>query len=1791
MTIDEQSLDIAVIGISCRFPGAENYHQFWDNIKNGKESIIDLSELELQASGIDPLEYKQENYIRRASVLKDFDAFDAYLFNFSEQEAVLLDPQHRVFLEVAREALEDSGFNFNDNNRSVGVYAGTLINSYLLNNIMNKNQHFGLDISEILEPLLASDKDYLATRVSYKLNLTGPSVAIQSACSTSLVAVHTACQSLLNFECDMALAGAISIRVPHYAGYSYVEDSIASKDGHCRPFDASASGTVFGSGVGVIILKRLDAAIQDHDQIYAVIKGAAINNDGASKVSYTAPSIDGQTAVVCQALDVSGVNPETIEYIETHGTGTQLGDPIEVFALKSAYNKYTNKKKYCQLGSVKANIGHLDTAAGMAGIIKVILALKYKLKPPSVNYTQPNSKLNLNETPFYISTELLPWQASPGNPRRAAVTALGVGGTNAHVILEEAPVLRIKNSNDSESLDIFTFAAKNQQALFDLMVKNIKYFQDNPDINFRNACYTANLGREHLKFRKYIVASSPSNAIEEIKQLVDKVEMFPTNINIDKIAFLFTGQGSQYYGMGKSLYLHNEVFKTVIEDCEKILSQTEHFSLKNVLWGEDSSLINNTLYTQPALFSLEYALYQMWRVLGVNPDVLVGHSLGEYVAACVSGIFDLETALQLVAQRAKLMNAITIAGSMVSVNATQDIVTQLIAPFKDYVNIAVINSDENIVISGRLDEIGKILRILESKNIRHKRLNVSHAFHSQIMNEISSDFMSLLAAVKFNIPKIKIINNLDGSDDPVIMSNPGYWLKQTLHTIDFNSCVHTLLSQNYTHVLEIGPDPVLGSLISDSAAMKDKKIFLFPSMQSKTDENLQFNRTLGDLYVSGLDILWSQLYITDKPFKISLPTYAYQHEKYWYQGSSYKDCQYNDNNALLGTLINSPALPAKIVYQNYLASESLAYFRDHCVYGYNIIPASAYISMALSVANKIFSGAIEIQNLVFNRALIKLQEKEQSMQFIGSYSDNNKQMNFEIFSVLESDAINSIFWELNVSGDFLVSPSQDYLKQYVPQVAEYLKLQTTSAIDPQNLYSTGKKIGFEWGGDFQCVKKIWRRDNQCLGFIELEPHLNDLKHPYQLHPALLDACFQIFLLSLTTNIEELYKHDLYLPIAVDYVWFAGGCHSEVYSYFIMKTANPLESESFVGDFVLFDENSKLIAVFNGFHFKKTRRESLGLINVSDRKTEYVIKPQAYTLSTSKNESNKWFVAGFKSDLAVNVISKLGVENYISEDIDKFIDKNVSTDNPNVFGVLYFVEELNEYLEPKFIAKQCLDLQLFMQYLISAVAKANGDLKVKLWIISTGSQISTSALCGMAETFALEHPELFSGVIMVSSPVMDSAINNIISLIRSKSDPDQYLLHNDTVQVNRLLQVSPSLLKTRSAKIISDATYIVTGGFGGLGSIAVLWLIEQGAKSIAILSRNAQSDALSQLLAAITIDGVNLKAFNLDVADPEMVQSTLNDIRSTMPAIHGVIHAAGVISDALVMNQTPESLDKALAAKMYGAWNLHQNTLKDPIDLFIMYSSVAAVFGSIGQINYAAANAYLDSLAYYRARKDLVATSINWGPWSEVGMSNRLLQEGISQQFVDALGTVTPKLGRFILDECLKYEFIQVLVLPKADHLDKQGRLKLVDDVNQNYSDQAPSQNTSFGYNKKLFADKTVAEQQEIVKKVLLDILSKILGKKDFVNSEFNTPLRDMGLDSLRSIQARNLLNTAFEQKLHATIFFDYPTIDLILKYLEHTVLPNTPSTTNKNLDDLSVEELAKIIEDQVDSWNNQKDKL
>jgi amino acid adenylation domain-containing protein/FkbM family methyltransferase len=876
----------AIIGMVGRFPGADNIQEFWQNLKAGVESITDFSDEELREAGVSQEFVASPDYVKRGPVMANVDLFDARFFDISAREAELINPQQRIFLECAWEALENAGYTAKNYPGKIGLYAGTTANTYFLNLLKHENFQYSKDAAPIL---FANGAEFLATRVSYKLNLTGPSLTVQTACSTSLVAVHMACRALLNHDCDMAMAGGVTIRTPQNIGDVFQEGGIVSPDGHCRTFDERADGTVRGSGVGIVVIKRLEDAQRDGDYIRAVIKGSAINNDGGNKVGYTAPSVTGQSEVIKAALLESGVNPETITYLEAHGTATSLGDPIEVSALTQAYRGMgAEKNAFCAIGSVKSNIGHADAAAGVAGLIKTVLALEHKMIPPTLHFHRPNPKIDFDHSPFYVSAELAEWNTE-NEPRRAGVSSFGIGGTNAHVIVEEAP--RSEFVSASRPWQLILLSAKTPTAL-EAAAGNLEaYLQKNDPVSLPDVAHTLQVGRAAFAHRSFVVTENVASLTEALKSRHTKP--LPSSVVSHgdcRATFLFPGQGSQYINMGKNLYAHEPVFRELVDQCSELLFSSLQFDLRSVLypsqekyqWAETE--LRQTRTTQPALFVIEYALAKMWMSWGIQPESMLGHSIGEYVAACLAGVLSLEDALSLVAIRGRLMQSCE-RGGMLAVAASEEEVRPYL---KSGLDLAAINGTRSCVLSGPFEALELVEKQLFQQQVVHRRLQSSHAFHSTMMEPIIGQFVGEVRKVRLSAPRMRYLSNVTADWVTAEQAtDPAYWGRQLRETVQFALGIRKLCDGNGRLLLEVGPGHTNHTAVRQTIAKADLPMMLtsLPDAQTGDSETKHVLTVLGHLWLQGASVDWNAFASGEKRKRIPLPTYPFESQRFWVDAS------------------------------------------------------------------------------------------------------------------------------------------------------------------------------------------------------------------------------------------------------------------------------------------------------------------------------------------------------------------------------------------------------------------------------------------------------------------------------------------------------------------------------------------------------------------------------------------------------------------------------------------------------------------------------------------------------------------------------------------------------------------------------------------------------------------------------------------------------------------------------------------------------------------------------------------
>lgn len=879
---------VAVIGMAGRFPDANSLAIFWENLCNGHESIKQFSDAELDSAGVAPELRRLPTYVRAKGIIDDIEYFDADFFGVTPRDAAFIDPQHRLFLECVWQALEDAGYVPEQVPGPIGLFAGTSINTYFINQIL-QNAEFLENMGGFDNILFGTDKDYLTTRVSYKLDLRGPSLDIQTACSTSLVAIQVAYQSLLNYQCDMALAGGVSIKVPQKAGYVYQEGAILSPDGHCRPFDAQAQGTVGGDGLGIVVLKRLEDAVADGDHIYAVIKGAAINNDGALKAGYTAPSVAGQAEVIATAQALAEVDPATITLIEAHGTATPLGDPIEMEALSQAFALKTNQKQFCAIGSVKGNIGHLDAAAGVAGFIKAVLALKHKRIPPSLNFERPNPKIDFENSPFYVNTQPKPW-ASNGIPRRAGVSSFGIGGTNAHIVLEETPPLPEERSSRPHQL--LLLSARSQPALEAATAQLARHLRQHPEQSLADVSHTLQVGRKAFAHRRAVVSHSREDAIAAL-EAPNPSHSFTAGPTTETrpVIFMFSGQGAQYVNMAAELYQTEPAFRKIVDECANFLTPKLGLDLREVLYPAPAQAevaaqqLQQTAITQPALFVIEYALAQLWLSWGIRPQAMIGHSIGEYTAACLAGVFSLEDALTLVAERGRLMQSLP-GGAMLAVSLAADDIRPLLP---DGLSLAAINGPAQCVVSGPTSLIETWHSDLTAKNISCQPLHTSHAFHSAMMEPILPAFKVQVARITLKSPQIPFISNVTGAwITGQQVTDPAYWANHLRHTVHFAAGVNLLLQESSAILLEVGPGRTLAALVKQQLEAPESHPVLASlrhPRDTQADDSFLLT-TLGRIWLAGGEVNWSGFCQNENRRRVSLPTYPFERQRYWVEAQS-----------------------------------------------------------------------------------------------------------------------------------------------------------------------------------------------------------------------------------------------------------------------------------------------------------------------------------------------------------------------------------------------------------------------------------------------------------------------------------------------------------------------------------------------------------------------------------------------------------------------------------------------------------------------------------------------------------------------------------------------------------------------------------------------------------------------------------------------------------------------------------------------------------------------------------------
>jgi acyl transferase domain-containing protein/acyl carrier protein len=1614
---------VAIVGLACRFPGATTAEAYWELLRSGREAIRRFSADELRAAGVRREVLDDPLYVPARGMLENVDQFDAGFFHLSPRDADLLDPQQRLWLECAWEALEDAGYHGATCGKSVGVFAGSRLSSYLLHNLCGGRQQTqriaAAGDPEAYQILLGNDKDLLPTRTSYLLDLHGPSLAVQTACSSSLVAVAQACQSLLTWQCDLSLAGGACVVVPSVQGYRYQPGGIASPDGHCRAFDARAQGTVFGDGVGVVLLKRLGEAVADGDAIYAVIRGFAVNNDGTGKVSIAAPSVDGQAEVVALAQAMGGVDPRSVTYVEAHGTGTALGDPVEVAALTKAFRLGTEATGFCGLGSVKTNIGHADAAAGIAGLIKAALALQHGQIPPTLHFETPNPAIDLERSPFFVVRELTPWP-SDGRPRRAGVSSLGVGGTNCHVVLEEAPRPAVLSVATERPRHLLALSARSEPELRSLASRYADHLASRPDDALADVCFTANTGRAMFRQRLAATAGTSSELSERLAAFAaagSASGATEPGAPPPAVAFLFTGQGAIYAGMGRDLYDTQPVFRTALDRCDAALRSSLDRSLIDLLYRapDGDRMLERADYAQPALVAVEVALAELWRSWGIVPDRVLGHSIGELAAACVAGVFTLEDGLRLVAERARLIHALPEPGVMVAALASEEQVTRALAS-SGGAAIAGLNAPGQVVLSGEKGAVEAATAKLRAMGVETRPLRVSHAFHSPVMDPVLDPFERAAAAVPLAQPRIELISSVSGAPAGADIASAAYWRGQIRHPVRFADAFAALESRGPTLLIEIGPHPVLLGLAELCSSGASRA--LLPSLDRNRPGWATILESLGRLYEHGRSVDWRGF---DAPYqrrRLHLPTYPFRRRRHWVEPSDAPEEPAGDAavvNPLLGRRLSLP-LSSEIRFEIRLSARAVPLLNDHRLFGTMVLAASSQFALFLSAVEAAFGPrACVLEDTTFRRPLLIPDEGAPVVQVMLAPLPNEAAA-YQVQLVSRpdsSDPLSAGAWTLHATSHLRLHD----VPPWAPGNPAALRPAGASELTGETFYEERWAPGAGTGPAFRRIEAIWRCDPEAMARVTI-PDSPECAAGYPLHPGVIEACFQTLFHAGTFETRALAEQGvLYVPFTVERFAFQGRsaarrwwCHGRA------RESYPADAPAKRGDMRLLDDENHLVAEITGFEVRRLRREVVQGDGgrPDDLLHQVVWEPRDLEAAGTSLEGD-WLVLASGDGDGARLAAALEARGARGTVLD--------TAHPDALrhgtarGIVYLAG-----LDQAAAESECANL------LHLAQALASHPVPPRLWLVTRHTQAVVpddalpgarlAALWGMGRVIARELPRV--GLTCVD---LDGNAGNLAGLLDEfeAGSESEVALRQGRRYVPRLLRYRPSLVEVGAEPFFREhATYLVTDGVSSQGQLVAEWLVRHGARHLILSSSEGSSPASYQEAQVVQVRS--------DPQRPEVTVARLRDAWATMPPLAGIFHLDLAMDDGVVPRQTRERLRTALAGAALG-WALHEETRSLGLHCFVCFSTSAALLGTPGQSTYAAAGAAVDALVQHRRRQGLAGLSVNWGPWAEAGKAAALspvLRQRLRDEGWMPLATAT---ALEVLKDLLRADVAQAAVLP------------------------------------------------------------------------------------------------------------------------------------------------------------------
>lgn len=1829
---------IAIVGIGCRFPGGvTNTKEYWELLLNGVDAISMVPEdrWNLNSFANDDRSAPGKTYTRHGGFIDGISQFDPAFFNISPREAASMDPQQRLLLETSWEAMADAGLDTQKLRRAhVGVYMGIFTHDY--NNLQLDSLN-----RELIDTHtgVGGSMSIVANRISYTFDLIGPSLTLDTACSSSLVALHLACQAIRNGEIDMAVVGGANACLKPEFTIATSKAGMLSPDGRCKSFDNSANGYVRSEGMGVVVLKSLKQAQKDGDQIYSVISSNVSNQDGKSD-GLTVPNSDSQKIAIRRALKLANLKPHQISYAEAHGTGTFVGDPIEANSIGSVLN--SGRDKELLIGSVKSNIGHLEAASGMAGLIKTSLALKHKMIPPNVHFNNPNPKIEFDKYNMRVPTSVEAWTTENGEPRYACLNSFGFGGSNATVILTEAPEPTSKSVTGIEKTYMLPLSAANPTALRDVAERMGAYLKD-VDSSLDDICYSAAQRSSHLKYRIVLVGSDKENFISLIDQYLDNKKspyiIEGENKYIDgKLAFVFSGMGSQWWAMGRQLLESNPLFYKTIETCDKLLSEYVSWSLLEELGRkEEDSLVNRTDIAQPAIFAVEIALANVWQEMGIKADYICGHSVGEVAAAYTSGALTLEDAIKVIYHRSRLQHKTAGLGGMLAVGLSPEAIAEKVEKFSEKVSIAAVNSPSSVTLSGEMDALNEIKTELDNAKVFCRLLKVEVPYHCVVMDKIKDELLTSLESLKPQKTHTPLYSTVTGKLIDGELLNAEYWwnnVRETVVFADTISAMHAAGEENADEkidiYLEVGPHPVLNQSIKETLDGKSSALVL-GTVKRLHDEQVSILSSCAALHTFGFPIQWSAIKNANY---VRLPSYPWQHQSYWHESDvsrEYRTGQMGIKSKLQSS--EHPLLGVKLnlshkdkIWEADLHSNMVPYLPNHQVNETIVFPGAGFIEMALSASAKPGQNVTALHNVSFEKILM-LSDQTLGMQCV--LTDDS----FTI-ATHSDDGDNVDDWKMHARGH--IGYAENHTDSEVSTLdLPALQSRLTKEMDHPDVYALFNSMGFGYQGDFSGIQKVHLGDAEALAQIHLAQVPDDV---YKMYPPLLDNAFQAILCAAAGN-DENDVDQVFLPIQIDSIAVHHGpaqkisdkelefwCHSHITEYNERGTK---------GNLSLYNSKGTLMIEIVGLYCLAVSSEKwLQMLALENQKSaspwfyEVEWKPEEVLAVEPVTTPRTWLVFADQKNTSLEAAQRLkesgdrvvlisaandgsnfkqvNNDEFIiaanePDDYDRLLEAVSSVDN--MAGIISFWPmDLPEVNKLKDISCGCGDLLLLLQ----AVNRTGWEVPVSL--VTRGSQnvdselvnLQQSPVWGFAQVISLEMPHInFRCIDLDNNDADNTDIDLLVQKIRNPSVENRIALRQGVSYVSRLI---PSAFVDKSLDVnvlessnddgesdntaAQDGSYLVTGAFGALGKQVIRRLVNGGVKNIVLMGRRG-AEGNETFITELEEQGIKTHVATADVGVYDDVSRVLHEVSSTMPPLTGIVHAAGILDDGIITQQTPDRFERIMTPKVLGAWNLHDLSLSLPIKSFVCFSSVASLLGSPGQSNYAAGNAFMDAIMQHRHVMGLPGLAVNWGPWEEDGMATDLLQ----RLEVKGFKSIPTEHGLDIFEQLLSEKSISQIGVSPVDWAKyfsafPNNNVPFFENFSQSVeSSAAASQDDGVSFRLQL-AEALETERRDMLLVHVTDIVSSVFGFDGNNSADHNASLFDIGLDSLMALEIKNRLASSLELTLPTTLLFEHASISDLTLFLADELQLASPdaaagSTEENGIDSALQEELDSLDSDEL----------